>query len=67
MRWAGDITYKREKRNACKILVENPEGIRPLGPRSRQTLELQKMLEISRLASEEELCFTQSVIMIQSN
>jgi hypothetical protein len=31
MRWAGHVTSMEEKRNACKILVEKPEGKRPLG------------------------------------
>jgi hypothetical protein len=37
MRLAGHIERMREKRNAYKILVGNPEGKRPVGrPRRRQ-------------------------------
>jgi hypothetical protein len=36
MRWSGHVTRMGEKRNACRILVEKPEGKRPLGrPRHR--------------------------------
>jgi hypothetical protein len=36
MRWAGHVAGMRDKRNACRILVGNPEGKRPLGiPRRR--------------------------------
>jgi hypothetical protein len=36
MRWAGHMARIGEKRNACRILVGNPEGKRPLGkPRRR--------------------------------
>jgi hypothetical protein len=36
MRWAGHVARMGEKRNACRILVGNPEGKRPLGrPRRR--------------------------------
>jgi hypothetical protein len=31
MRWAGHVARMREKRNAYRILVGNPEGKRPLG------------------------------------
>jgi hypothetical protein len=35
MRWAGYVP-RMEKRNACRLLVGNPEGKRPLGrPRRR--------------------------------
>jgi hypothetical protein len=34
MRWAGHVTRIREKRDACRILVGQPERKRPLG-RSR--------------------------------
>jgi hypothetical protein len=34
MRWAGHVTQIGEKRNAYRILVEKPEGKRPLA-RSR--------------------------------
>jgi hypothetical protein len=36
MRWAGYVARMGEKRNTYRILVEKPEGKRPLGrPRSR--------------------------------
>jgi hypothetical protein len=36
MRWAGHVARMREKRNAYRILVGNPEGKRQLGrPRRR--------------------------------
>jgi hypothetical protein len=36
MRWAGHVTRRGEKRNACRILVRKPKGKRPLGrPRCR--------------------------------
>jgi hypothetical protein len=36
MRWAGHVPRKGEKRNAYRLLVEKPEGRRPLGrPRCR--------------------------------
>jgi hypothetical protein len=36
MRWAGHVAGIGAKRNVCRILVERPEGKRPLGkPRSR--------------------------------
>jgi hypothetical protein len=30
MRWAGHVARMEEKRNACRILVGKPEGLRPL-------------------------------------
>jgi hypothetical protein len=36
MRWAGHVTRRWEKRNACRLLMGKPEGKRPLGrPRRR--------------------------------
>jgi hypothetical protein len=36
VRWAEHVARMGEKRNAYRILVENPEGKRPLGrPRHR--------------------------------
>jgi hypothetical protein len=36
MKWGGHVARMGEKRNAYKILVEKPEGKRPLGrPRRR--------------------------------
>jgi hypothetical protein len=36
IKWAGNVTLTAEKRNAYRILVEKPEGKRPLGrPRRR--------------------------------
>jgi hypothetical protein len=31
MRWVGHVTRMGKKRNAYRILVEKPEGKRPLG------------------------------------
>jgi len=31
MRWAGHVACMEERRGACRILVEKPEGKRPLG------------------------------------
>jgi hypothetical protein len=36
MRWAGHVARMREKRNAYRILVGNPEGKRPLGRQRRR-------------------------------
>jgi hypothetical protein len=37
MSWAGYVAYLRVKRNACRVLVGEPEGTRPLGrPRHRR-------------------------------
>jgi hypothetical protein len=36
MKWAGHVVQMRETKNACRILVANPEGKRPLArPRHR--------------------------------
>jgi hypothetical protein len=36
MRWAGHVAQMEEKKNAYRLLVEKPEGKRPLGrPRCR--------------------------------
>jgi hypothetical protein len=36
IRWVGHVARMRAKRNACRILVGEPEGKRPLGrPRRR--------------------------------
>jgi hypothetical protein len=35
MRWAGNVVRMGEKRNAYRVLMEKPEGKRPLG-RSRR-------------------------------
>jgi hypothetical protein len=31
LRWADNLARIREKKNACRILVETPEGTKPLG------------------------------------
>jgi hypothetical protein len=36
MKWAGHVAQMGEKRNAYRILLEKPEGKRPLG-RSRRS------------------------------
>jgi hypothetical protein len=36
IRWAGHVARMGEKGNACRLLVEKPEGNKPLGkPRQR--------------------------------
>jgi hypothetical protein len=35
MGWAGHVARIRAERNARRILVRNPEGKKPLGPRCR--------------------------------
>jgi hypothetical protein len=35
MNWAGNVARKGQKRNAYRVLVENPIGKRPLGRSSR--------------------------------
>jgi hypothetical protein len=45
MRWAGYVAKMGEKRNAYRILVEKPEGKRPLGrPRCRWVDNIKKDL-----------------------
>jgi hypothetical protein len=39
MRWAGHISRMRKKRNAYRILVEKPEGKRPLGRARRRWVD----------------------------
>jgi hypothetical protein len=43
MKWAGHVARMREKMNANMILVENPEGKRPLGIRKRKWVDNIKM------------------------
>jgi hypothetical protein len=43
MRWAGHVARMGEKRNAYRILVEKPEGKRPLGRRRRRWVDNIKM------------------------
>jgi hypothetical protein len=43
MRWAGHVARMREKRNAYRILVGNPEGKRPLGRHRRRCEDNIKM------------------------
>jgi hypothetical protein len=31
LRWVGHVTHMGQKRNACRVLVGNPERRRPLG------------------------------------
>jgi len=36
MRWVGRVAFMGEKRGVCRVLVEKPDGKRPLGrPRLR--------------------------------
>jgi hypothetical protein len=39
MRWSGHVARMGEKRNACRILVGNPEGKRPLGRPKRRWVD----------------------------
>jgi hypothetical protein len=39
MRWAGHVARMREKRNAYRLLVEKPEGKRPLGRPRRKWVD----------------------------
>jgi hypothetical protein len=43
MRWAGHVARMGEKRNAYRILVEKPEGKRPLGRLRRRWVDNIKM------------------------
>jgi hypothetical protein len=43
MIWAGNVARMGEKRNAYRILVEKPEGKRPLGRLRRRWVENIKM------------------------
>jgi hypothetical protein len=43
MRWTGHVARMGEKRNAYRILVENPEGKRPLGRPRRSRVDNIKM------------------------
>jgi hypothetical protein len=43
MRWAGQVTRMREKRNAYRLLVGNPEGKRPLERPRRRWVDNIKM------------------------
>jgi hypothetical protein len=47
MRWAGHVTRTGEKRNAYRILVEKPEGERPLG-RPRRMWENNITIDLKR-------------------
>jgi hypothetical protein len=43
MRWAGHIARMGETKNACRILMGNPEGKRPLGRPRRISVDNIKM------------------------
>jgi hypothetical protein len=43
MRWAGHVARMGETRNACRILVGEPEGKRPLGRPRRRWVDNIKM------------------------
>jgi len=49
MRWAGHVARMVEERGVCRVLVEKPEGRRPLGrPRRRWVDNIRMDLWISR-------------------
>jgi hypothetical protein len=39
MKWVGHVSRMKEKRNAYRLLVGNPEGKRPLGKQRRRWLD----------------------------
>jgi hypothetical protein len=43
MRWVGHVAQVEPKRNAYRILVEKPEGKRPLGTPRRRWVDAVKM------------------------
>jgi hypothetical protein len=43
MRWAGHVARMGEKRNVYRLLVEKPEGKRPLGRPGRRWMDNIKM------------------------
>jgi hypothetical protein len=43
IKWAGHVARMREKRNAYRILMRNPEGKRPLGRSRRRWVDNIKM------------------------
>jgi hypothetical protein len=43
MRWAGHVARMGKKRNAYRILVGNPKGMRPLGRPRRRWVDNIKM------------------------
>jgi hypothetical protein len=43
MRWAGHVALKGEKRNACRLLMGNPEGKKSLGRPRRRLMDNIKM------------------------
>jgi hypothetical protein len=43
MRWVEHVARMGEKRNACRILVGKPEGMRPLGRPRRRWVDNIKM------------------------
>jgi hypothetical protein len=45
MRWARHVARMAEKRNACRILVEKPEGKRPPGRPTRGWVILKWILD----------------------
>jgi hypothetical protein len=46
MRWAGHLARVREERGVYRVLVEKPEGKRPLGrPRRRWEYNIKKNLQ----------------------
>jgi hypothetical protein len=51
LRWAGHVARMGEKRNACKILVREPEGKRPLGRPRRKWVDNIKFFVIVWIGS----------------
>jgi hypothetical protein len=52
MRWAGHVARMREERNVYRVLMEKPEGKRPLGrPRRRWEDEIRMDLREIRWVS----------------
>jgi hypothetical protein len=59
MRWAGNVAYMREKRNACIVLVGNQEGkqsLRKARPRLENNIKMDfREIERGDMDSEKEL------------
>jgi hypothetical protein len=51
IRWAGRVTCLGERRNAYRILIEKPEGKRPLG-RPRRKWEVNIKMDLREIGRE---------------